>query len=79
MHMTERTLRRKLSEEGTRYREILDDVKCQLAIRYLQSSSLKQESIANLLGYSDSRNFRRAFKRWTRKSPAAYRKRSEAL
>ncbi|MCE8021654.1 AraC family transcriptional regulator [Halomonas sp. MCCC 1A11036] len=72
--ITTRTLRRKLDAEGTSYREILDDARCTLAAEYLQATKMSTEDIAARLGFSDSANFRRAFKRWTGKSPYAFRK-----
>jgi AraC-like DNA-binding protein len=69
-----RTLRRRLSELGTSYQRILDDVRRQLAIEYLQTTNLTVQEIAELLGYSEVTNFRRAFMRWVELSPYQYRK-----
>jgi len=59
-----RTMRRQLSTLGTSYREVLDQVRSDLAQQYLQNSSLKVEQVGELLGYTETTNFRRAFKRW---------------
>ena len=59
-----RTMRRRLSALGTSYREVLDQVRSDLAQQYLQNSSLKVEQVGELLGYTETTNFRRAFKRW---------------
>ncbi|MCE8004531.1 AraC family transcriptional regulator [Billgrantia ethanolica] len=72
--ITTRTLRRKLDAEMTSYREILDDARCTLATEYLLATKMSTDDIAARLGFSDSANFRRAFKRWTGKSPHQFRK-----
>ena len=55
-----RTMRRQLSTLGTSYREVLDQVRSDLAQQYLQNSSLKVEQVGQLLGYTETTNFRRA-------------------
>jgi AraC-like DNA-binding protein len=67
MHMTARTLRRRLLAEGTSFIAIVDDVRRSLALEYLKTTQMSTEDIAMLLGFSDSANFRRALKRWTGK------------
>ena len=69
-----RTLRRRLQELDTGYQQILDEVKRELAIEYLRTTSLTVQEIAELLGYSEVTNFRRAFLRWVEVSPCQYRK-----
>ncbi len=71
-----RALRRKLAVEGTSFRNVLSDVRMRLAIEYLRKTMLTNEEIAYRLGYSDSANFRHAFKRWTSKTPSDFRKSS---
>ncbi|VVN89552.1 AraC family transcriptional regulator [Pseudomonas fluorescens] len=78
MRFTTRTLRRKLEAEGTDFGAILDDVRCSLATEYLQTTKMSTEDIAAKLGFSDSTNFRRAFKRWTGKTPSQVRENGEA-
>jgi AraC-like DNA-binding protein len=75
--ITSRTLRRKLEAERTSYREILDDVRFRLANEYLLVTKMSIADIATRLGFSDSAHFRRAFKRWTEKSPYQVRKESQ--
>jgi AraC-like DNA-binding protein len=70
-----RTMRRQLSALGTSYREVLDQVRSDLAQQYLQNSSLNVEQVGQLLGYTETTNFRRAFKRWMGVSPQDYRQR----
>jgi AraC-like DNA-binding protein len=74
MHMSPRTLRRRLSEEGTTYQEIVHELRRQLAETYLRGNVLTVTEIAEMLGYTDVSNFRRAFVAWTGSSPAAYRR-----
>ena len=69
-----RTLRRRLQELGTSYQQILNNVRRELAVEYLRTSSLTVQEIADLLGYSEVTNFRRAFMRWVEVSPYQYRK-----
>lgn len=73
MGMTPRSLRRHLSKENAGYRGILDDIRQYLATQYLEQRHLSILEVAFRLGYSDSSNFTRAFKRWFRVSPKHYR------
>ena len=74
--MSGRTMRRQLSVLGTAYRELLDQVLSDLARQYLENSNLSVEQVAHLLGYTETTNFRRAFKRWLGVSPRDYRTRA---
>lgn len=71
--LSTRTLRRRLQEENTSYRELIDDLREQTAIRYLRDTRLTVENIAFLLGFSDPAAFRYAFKRWTKTTPNEFR------
>ena len=71
--MSARTLRRKLAEENTSFRELMDDLRKELAIRYLRETALTVEDIAHMLGFSDSAHFRQSFRRWTKWPPSRYR------
>ena len=73
LNMTSRTLRRKLSREGSSYQDILAEVRYELAREYLATSTLPLEEISQLLGYSAPGNFSNAFKRWHGASPREYR------
>jgi len=75
LHLGPRTLHRRLVEEGTSFREVLEDVRHHLAIEHLKIEKLSLQEIAYTLGYTDFSNFRRAFRRWEGMPPAAYRKR----
>lgn len=74
LHMTSRTLRRRLEEEGISFTEISTGVRSSLAKEYLQATKLGIEEIAALLGFSDAANFRHAFKKWTGKSPGEFKR-----
>ncbi len=78
MHMTSRTLRRKLQSEGTSYASILASVRKTIAIEYLRTTRMKTEEIAEVLGFADVANFRHAFRKWTDRSPSDYRGRARA-
>lgn len=71
--MHSRTLRRRLESEGATFKDLLTDVRRRLAIEYLRRTRMTSEEISIRLGYSDAANFRHAFKRWTGKTPQAYR------
>ncbi len=71
---SERTLRRRLGEEGTSFRQVLDDVRRELAQGWLVQSEMAIGEIAFLLGFSESSNFHRAFKRWTGQTPDEFRR-----
>lgn len=67
-----RTLNRKLSDEGMTYQGILDDIRKDMAISYLEQGECSIQAIPFMLGYADGRGFLRAFKRWTGCSPKQY-------
>ena len=77
LHMTPRTLHRRLLDEGTSFQEILDEVRHALAMEYLKSQHMTIQELAYTLGYGDTANFRRAFKRWTGVTPSFFRENSE--
>ncbi|WP_133300628.1 AraC family transcriptional regulator [Seongchinamella sediminis] len=73
LNMGSRTLRRRLVQENLTYQQILDDTRKDLALQYLQHTSLTPKEIGYLLGYNSVSNFRRAFKGWTGKKLTDYR------
>lgn len=75
MNVSTRTLKRRLSKEGTTYTAISADIRKKTAINLIQSTPFSMEQIAAELGYSDLANFYRAFKGWTGNNPSHYRKR----
>jgi len=73
MKMGSRTLRRRLAKEDLKYQQILDDTRRELAIQYLEHTTLTPKEIGFLLGYASVSNFRRAFKSWTGKKLTDFR------
>ena len=73
LHMTPRTLHRRLIDEGTSFRALLDEVRFGLAKDYLRGGQAGLDEIAFLLGYTDPANFRRAFRRWAGMPPSQWR------
>lgn len=73
LFMSKRTLARRLKAEGVSFRQVRDDVLARQASHYLLDNRISVDAIATLLGYHDSANFRRAFKRWFGLSPDQYR------
>jgi AraC-like DNA-binding protein len=71
--MSERTLARKLSDEGLNFTEILQHLRRDLAVRYLDDRKLHVSKIAWLLGFHEVSAFTHAFKRWTGKTPSQTR------
>jgi AraC-like DNA-binding protein len=76
LRMSERTLRRGLESEGTRYSDLVDDVRKALARTYLTTSEYVNADIAQRLGFTSLPAFYRAFKRWYGFAPTEYRKAS---
>lgn len=70
------TLRRKLADEGTQFRAILNDTRRDLAMAYIRDTELAFGEIAYLLGFASAEAFARAFKRWTAQTPGDYRRAS---
>jgi AraC-like DNA-binding protein len=73
LEVSDRSLRRQLREQGISFRGLLDELRMQVALKYLRTTRLANEDIALALGFSDAANFRRAFRRWTNKSPSEIR------
>ena len=73
LRLTPRTLQRKLQELGTSHNELLEQMRRQLAMRYLREREMAICEVAYLLGFSESSSFHRAFKRWTGLTPREFR------
>lgn len=71
--LSERTLQRRLSEEGVAFAALVDEVRAELARLYLGDPKLAVFEVAFLLGYSEPSAFNRAFRRWTGQSPSQFR------
>jgi AraC-like DNA-binding protein len=68
-----RTLHRALAAEGTSYRQLLDQLRLEAAERHLADDRISVAEVAFLVGFSELSAFHRAFKRWTGRTPAAFR------
>jgi AraC-like DNA-binding protein len=77
--MSHRTLARRLSSAGLTFSEVADELRADLARRYLKEEGLTVSRIAWLLGYREVSAFTHAFKRWTGETPRQARARGETL
>jgi AraC-like DNA-binding protein len=73
-----RTLHRRLAEEGTSHGELVDDVRREQAMLHLAGNRFTIGEISFLLGFAHPNGFHKAFKRWTRMTPAQYREEAQA-
>ena len=74
LNMSTRTLRRRLTDSGTSFRALLDEVRVALAEEMLSSTPLSVSDIAIRLGYAEASTFIHAFKRWKGITPSVYRR-----
>ncbi|WP_424965307.1 AraC family transcriptional regulator ligand-binding domain-containing protein [Dinoroseobacter sp. S375] len=75
LHMTPRTLIRRLEADGTSFQAIKDGLRRDIAIRRLQLEEASIEAIAQDVGFSSAASFHKAFHRWTGATPSSYRRR----
>jgi AraC-like DNA-binding protein len=76
--LSRRTLTRRLGEEGTSFRDILDEARADLARALLQDQSLSIADVAFFLQYSEPAAFHRSFRRWTGQTPQAFRSNNQS-
>lgn len=76
LKMSERSLQRRLADEGVTFDALLDELRRDLALRYLSDPRIAVAEVAYLLGYSEPSPFHRAFKRWTGATPSEVRRRA---
>lgn len=76
--MSQRTFARRLQENGTTFRALLDAARFDAARVLLRSSAVSLEDVSNRLGYADATAFARAFRRWSGFSPAVWRRKNVA-
>ncbi|HET6538359.1 MAG TPA: AraC family transcriptional regulator ligand-binding domain-containing protein [Sphingopyxis sp.] len=72
--LAQRTMQRRLADEGTSFNTIVDAVRADLALKYVEQSALTLGQIAELLGYSEQSAFTRAFRRWHGGTAMSFRK-----
>jgi AraC-like DNA-binding protein len=70
--LSRQTLFRKLKAEGVTFEKVLDELRHQLALHYLNEKKVPVNQTAYLVGFSEPAAFSRAFKRWTGSSPRTY-------
>ncbi len=75
LHLSGRTLKRRLQALGKTYLELLEEARRQEAERLLAGSDMEVQDIAGLLGYTGPANFTRAFRKWTSETPSQFRAR----
>ena len=73
LHVSKRSLQRRLSEEGTNFQELLNETRCEMSEHYLRDSKLSIPEISYLLGFRDTSSFFRAFHSWTGSTPGDFR------
>ena len=78
LHISSRTLQRRLQEEDSSFQRVLEDARHQLARRFLNNSVLELNEAAYLLGYEDGNSFVRAFRSWEGVPPARWREMQRA-
>ena len=78
LHISSRTLQRRLQDEGSSFQRVLEEARHQLARHYLNNSVLELNEAAYLLGYEDGNSFVRAFRTWEGVPPARWREQQRA-
>jgi AraC-like DNA-binding protein len=78
LHISSRTLQRRLQDDGSSFQRVLEDARHQLARHYLNNSVLELNEAAYLLGYEDSNSFVRAFRTWEGVPPSRWRETQRA-
>jgi AraC-like DNA-binding protein len=78
LHLSSRTLQRRLQEEGFSFQRVMEEARHKLARQYLNNSVLELNEAAYLLGYNDANSFVRAFRTWEGVPPARWREEQRA-
>ncbi|MGB0954523.1 MAG: AraC family transcriptional regulator [Panacagrimonas sp.] len=74
LNMSPASLQARLTQRNTNFQEILEETRKELACAYLRSAPRSITEVAFMVGFTDTSNFTRAFKRWTDQSPSEYRR-----
>ncbi len=78
MNLSERTLQRKLEAEGLTFSNVLQDIRKELALQYIENQTMTMTEITYLLGFAEQASFTRAFKRWFGVAPSQFKKQSRS-
>ncbi len=78
LHVSSRTLQRRLQDEGVNFQRVLEEARHQMARHYLNDAALELNDAAYLLGYEDANSFVRAFRNWEGIPPARWREEQRA-
>ncbi len=78
-NISDRTLRRKISQAGTSYQKLVDQVRCQAAIALILSEEKSIEDISEIMGFGDVSHFRQSFKHWLGHPPGHFLRLNEKL
>ena len=76
LSMSSRTVKRRLAEHGTSFRQLVETARKAEAVRLLSATALSVAQVAENLGYADASSFSRAFQKWTSTTPGAFRRES---
>jgi AraC-like DNA-binding protein len=71
--VSERTMTRQLAALGSSFNDVLDEIRKQLALKYVSETDLSLRQVAFLLGYANQPAFNLAFRRWTGHAPRELR------
>lgn len=74
LHMSPRTLGRRLADEGTTFKSIVDETRKSIALHYVAARDVGLSEVALLAGFTETPSFYRAFRRWTGTTPSQYRR-----
>lgn len=74
MHVSSRTLARRLSRENTTFKKLVDEYLKIKSLPYVSNDRYSISDVSELIGYSDAASFVSAFSRWTGKTPSSFRK-----
>lgn len=78
LNISERTLQRRLTAEGTSFKQVLSEARHELALNYLTNPLLDMKEIAFLVGYEDQNSFYRSFRAWEGETPSNWRMKQHA-
>jgi len=78
LHISSRTLQRRLQDQGSSFQRVLEEARHQLARHYLNNSVLELNEAAYLLGYQDGNSFVRAFRNWEGVPPSRWHEQQRA-